>query len=89
MSLISKNKIFPTFLDNEFMISNFFLKKPVFDDFQGFLAFFDAQELKLFLYVCSKLFLGVDFFRKIILNAFLKNSLMFLACFEHFSGYRI
>ena len=32
-----------TFLDNEFMISNFLLKKLVLDDFQGFLDFFDAQ----------------------------------------------
>ena len=38
-----------TFFDNEFMISNFLLKKLGLDDFQGFLAFFDAQKLKRFL----------------------------------------
>ena len=43
------------------MILNFLFKKLVLDDFQVFLAFFDAQKLKLFLEVCSKLFLCTDF----------------------------
>ena len=45
------------------MISNFLLKKLVLDDFQGFLAFFDAQKLKLFIEVCSKLFLCTIFLK--------------------------
>ena len=64
LSLVSKNQIFPTFLDNEFIISNFFLMKPVLDDFQGFIAFFNAQKLKLFFDVCLKLFLSADFFEE-------------------------
>ena len=43
--------------DNEFMILNFLLKKLVLDDFKSFLTFLDVQKLKLFLEICSKLFL--------------------------------
>ena len=43
------------------MISNFLFKKLLLDDFQGFSAFFDAKKLKLFLEVCSKLFMCTDF----------------------------
>ena len=43
------------------MISNFLLIKLHLDDFQGFLAFFNAKKSKLFLEVCSKLFICTDF----------------------------
>ena len=56
-----KIKSFLISLIMSFLISNFLLKKLVLDDFQCFLAFFDAQKFKLFLEVCSKLFLNVVF----------------------------
>ena len=54
------------------MTSNFLLKKLVFYDFQGF---FDAKKLKLFLEVCSKLFMCTDFLKnhlECILEKFLE-----------------
>ena len=71
-----------------FLISNFFLKKHVLDDSQAFLSFFDAQKLKLFFDVCSKLLLNVDFLKN-HLECILENSLELSTCFKHFSGYRI
>ena len=43
--LVSKNQFFLLSLIMSFLISNFFLKKHVLDDFQ---AFFDAKKIEIF-----------------------------------------